>query len=55
MTHHGNHEEQPTQDQPAAPGEEEPRPDLRGPRGNPEREQDDVDRGEGKMDRVSGN
>lgn len=35
-------------------GESEPRPDQRGLRGNPDVEQIDVDRGQGKIDRVLG-
>jgi hypothetical protein len=33
---------------------EEDRPDRRGPRGNPDVEQIDVDRGQGKIERVLG-
>ena len=45
MTENSHQEEQPTQEQSATPGEEEPRPDRQGPRGNPETEQQDVVRG----------
>jgi hypothetical protein len=55
MTENGYQEEQPTQEQSATPREGESRPDRQGPRGNPEREDVDVERGEGKIDRVSGN
>jgi hypothetical protein len=55
MTEDYRQEEQPAQEQPATPGESEPRPDQREPRGNPDREDIDVERGEGKLDRVSGN
>jgi len=38
----------------ATPRETEPHPDRKGPRGNPQREEVDVERGEGKLDRILG-